>query len=162
MADAEPIPDAQPIHPGGGLTADELRLARNAGVENARAEAAERRAYALERIAVAGELIAAYEPYLNEQMLGKLLKAGVAKTAHDVLIGKIEVKRGNEAAALITAMATAGRLEAGQATSRTENITGEELAERIKGLRDAADEKLAEITVAENEAEQLEKVRKLG
>lgn len=121
------------------------REARAVGIAEARAQAVERKAYALERIAVARELSATYATeFLDSKELGRLYKSASAKIAIDVLTGEIAVRNGTEAANLIEKLSTAGRLEEGETTSMTLTLAGDEQLERIKALRDEANQRVQE------------------
>lgn len=125
------------------------QLAREAalvGAERARAEAAEQRAWALERVAVASEIIGAYDnEWLNDpKKFSKLFKSAAAKLALDLLRGATPVQNASQAAAAMTALMNAGRLEAGEHTSFGATVDGDEQMEAIKRMRDEANRRIAE------------------
>lgn len=106
-----------------------------------RREAEEHRAEFQKRKLLADKML----EELPRDKLASIMLAGAQRIAIEVLTGNIPVRNATDAAAAINSMVNVARLEMGESTSNTANLTTEEQLARVRALRTAAQDREKEL-----------------
>lgn len=124
---------------------DQQRLVDRRNAEREARQVAEKKRAEFEaKVLVTGKLTDS----LPRDGMAPVFFAAARRVAMEVLLGNVPIRNGSDAGAAIKALVDAGRLEAGQATSVTEDITQppvsrEEAEKRLRLLKAAVAEREA-------------------
>lgn len=127
--------------------ADQQRLVDRRNAEREAQQMAEKKRAEFEaKVKVTAKLT----DHLPREGMAPVFFAAARRVAMEVLLGNVPIRNGSDAGAAIKALVDAGRIEAGQATTVTEDITvppasREEAEKRLKLLKASIVERQAEM-----------------